>query len=159
MKRRALPLFAATGVALAGLASALVLHDHHFVATFHVTVNGVPRSYRAGTIPPWRDPLALLCAFAGIAAAAWISGRWQRLELALGVVGCAFAGAVYVHQHAVHTLHCPPFVIGCPIGLLPTDLWHYWPSLLTMAAGLAVAVALMLPRRWMLVPSLHPRRS
>jgi hypothetical protein len=159
VKRSVLPLLVATGVALAGLASALILHDHHFVATFHVTVNGVPRSYRDTTLPLWRDPLAVLCVLAGVMGAVWIVGRRQRLELPLAAVGCAFAGAVYVHQQSVHTFDCPPFVIGCPLVLPPPDLWHYTPSLLIMAAGLAVAVALLLPRRWMVAHRLHPRRG
>ena len=139
-----------------------MLHDHHFVATFHMTANGVPRSYRATTIPPWRDPLALVCAFAAIAIGVWIAGRPRRLGLALGVVGCAFAGAVYVHQQAVHTFVCPPGWGYCPRVALfgpPPDLWHDSMSLLIMASGIAVAAVLMLPRRWMAARTLLPRQG
>ena len=151
-------LVAATVVGVAGVVVALVLHDHHFAATFHMTMNGVPRSYRLATLPSWRDPLALVCAFTAIAAGALIARRPRRVGLALGVVGCAFAGAVYVHQQAVHTLVCPPGLF-CPGVALPPSLWGHPASLLIMAAGLAAAVVLLLPRRWLLVRRLHLRHG
>jgi hypothetical protein len=150
---------AGCGVAVVGIVAALVLHDHQFASTFHMTANGVPKSYRAATLPQWRDPLALVCAFGGIAAAVLIAKRPQRLGLALGVVGCAFAGAVYLHQQAVHTIVCPPFVYGCGIVAPSPDLWHHTASLLVIAAGIAVALVLLLPRRWLLVSRLRLRHG
>ena len=149
MRRPALPLLAATGLALAGVASALLLHDHHFVATLHYKLDGA-RSYRYTTIPPWRDPLALVCAFGAIAVAVLLTRRLSRVGVALGVLGCAFAGAVYVHQAAVHTFVCPPGLF-CPGQPLPPSLWSHPASLLIIAAGMATAVLLLLPRRWLAV--------
>src|SRR5215471_2041385 len=92
----------ATAVILAGVVAAVTLHSLHFVTSFHGQgLDGRPWADRVATVPPWRDPLALVCAFAAIAAAVRIAiGRPWRLEFALGVVGCAFAGAVYLHQQA-----------------------------------------------------------
>jgi hypothetical protein len=146
-------------VAFAGVVAALVLHDHHFSATFHTTVNGVPEPYRAARLPLWRDPLALILAFTAIAAGVLIAKRPMRIGLALGVVGCAFAGAVYLHQQAVHTIICAPFMYGCVFTPSSPDLWHHAASLLVMAAGIAVAVALLLPRRWLLAPRLRTGRA
>ena len=151
-------LAAAIGVAVAGLVAALVLHEHHFAATFHMTMNGTPRSYRAATLPHWRDPLALLCAFGAIAAGVLIARLPRRAGLALGVVGCAFAGAVYVHQEAVHTFFCPPGLL-CPLVASPPTLWGHPASLLIMAAGIATAVLLLLPRHWLVVRRLHLRHG
>lgn len=137
-------LLASTGVILAGIASALVLHDHHFVATFQMTANGVPRSYRAATIPHWRDPLSVFIAFTAVAVGIWIAVRPRRVHLSLGVVGCAFAGAVYLHQQAIHTIVCPPGAWGC-ITAPPPGLWHHSTSLLVMAAGIVTAALLMIP--------------
>ena len=149
----------AGGVAVAGIVSGLLLHDQHFAATFHFTANGVPKSYRAATPPQWRDPLALVLAFAAIAAAVLFARRTRRLGIALGVAGCAFAGAVYLHQQAVHTIVCPPGAWGCGIIAAPPSLWSHPASLLVMAAGVAVAVALLLPRRWLVAPRLHLRHG
>ena len=85
-------LLATAGVVAAGLVAVLLLQDH-FVGDFTASLNVVPRSYRA-----WRDPVALLCAFAAIVLALRIAlGRLHRLELALAIVGCTLAAAVYVH--------------------------------------------------------------
>jgi hypothetical protein len=151
-------LAASTGIAMAGVAAALVLHDHHFATTVHMTMNGTPRSYRAPTLPTWRDPLALVCAFAAVGAGVLVARRPQRIALALGIVGCAFAGAVYVHQEAVHTFFCPPGLL-CPLIPTPPTLWGHPASLLIIAAGMAAAVLLLLPRRWLKVRRLHLRHS
>jgi len=69
--------------------SAVSLLQDHFAGDFTASLNVVPRSYRA-----WRDPVALLCAFAASALALRFAlGRMHRFELALGVVGCTFAAA------------------------------------------------------------------
>ena len=134
--------------------TALLLHDHHFAATFHMTVNGTPRSYRAPTLPLWRDPLGLVCAFGAVAAGILIA-RWpRRVGLALGALGCAFAGALYVHQNAVHTVFCPPGLL-CPLIAQPPSLLGHPASLLIMAVGIATAVLLLLPRRWLVIHRLH----
>jgi hypothetical protein len=49
-----------TGVGLVAVAAAVALHEHDFVATFAVGINGIPRSYRAQVIPAWRDPASIL---------------------------------------------------------------------------------------------------
>ena len=151
-------LATAAVVGVLGVVAALVLHDHHFAATFHTTVNGVPRSYRVATLPPWRDPLALVCVFAALAAGVLIVRRPQRVGLALGVLGCAFAGAVYVHQQAVHTFVCPPGLYCFGVAP-PPSVWGHPASLLIMAAGIATAVLLLLPRRWLVARRLHLRHS
>jgi len=146
-------LLAATGVLVAGLVAVLLLRDH-FVGDFTASLNVVPRSYRA-----WRDPMALLCAFAAIALALRIAlGRMHRFELALGVVGCTLAAAVYAHQQDVHTFVCLPGE-HCPAIMFRPDLWHDSRSLLILAAGFAVAVVLMLPRGRIVTQRLHPRRG
>jgi hypothetical protein len=125
-------LAASAGVIVAGVVAALVLHA----------------SYGPPTLPSWRDPLALVLAFGAAAAAVLLIGRPRRVGLAVGVVGSAFAGAVYVHQQAVHAFSCPP---GAMCVLLPASpgLWSYPASLSIIAAGLATAVLLVLPRRWL----------
>jgi hypothetical protein len=153
MNRLSPRLLAAAGVVVAGLVAVLVLQDH-FVGDFTASMSVVPRSYRA-----WRDPVALLCAFGAIALALRIAlGRLHRLELALGVVGCTLAAAVYVHQQDVHTFVCPPGY-HCPAIMFRPDLWHDSRSLLILAVGFALAVLLMLPRRWLVTQRLHPRGS
>jgi hypothetical protein len=117
-------------------------------------LNAVPRSYRA-----WRDPAALLLGFAAIAAALRIAvARTQRVALALGLVGCTLAAAVYVHQQAVHTFVCLPGY-HCPAIMFRPDIWHDSRSLLIMAVGFAAAILLVLPIRWRVAPLLHPRRG
>jgi hypothetical protein len=146
-------LLAAAGVIAAGLVAVLLLQDH-LVGDFTASLNVVPRSYRA-----WRDPVALLCAFAALALALRIAlGRLHRLELALGVVGCTLAAAVYVHQRDVHPFVCLPSQ-HCLAITSPPDLWHDSRSLLVLAVGLALAVVLMLPRGRLVTPRLHPRRG
>jgi hypothetical protein len=151
-------LAAAAGVVVAGVVTAFLLHDHQFAVTRYVTVNGVPRSYPMPTLPLWRDPLAIVCAFGATAAAVLLARRPRRIGLALGVVGGAFAGAVYVHQQAVHTYFCPPQTFGCFWGPPRSPgLGSYPPSLSIIAAGVAVAVLLVLPRRWLVPDRLHLR--
>jgi hypothetical protein len=146
-------VLATAGVVVAGLVAVLVLQDH-FVGDFTASLNAVPRSYRA-----WRDPVALLCAFAAIAAGLGIAlGRLHRLELALGVVGCTLAAAVYVHQQDVHTFVCLPGY-HCPAIMFRPDLWHDSRSLLILAVGFAAAIVLMLPRRWIVAHRLRPQRT
>jgi hypothetical protein len=125
------------------------------VGDFTASLNVVPRSYRA-----WRDPVALLSAFAAIAVALRIAlGRLHRLELALGAAGCTLAAAVYVHQQDVHTFVCLPGRF-CPDITFRPDLWHDSRSLLIMAVGFASAMFLMLPSRWIVAPPLpRPRRG
>jgi hypothetical protein len=138
---------------VAGLVAVLVLQDH-FVGDFTASLNAVPRSYRA-----WRDPVALLCAFASIAAATRIAlGRLHRFELALWVVGSTLAAAVYVHQQDVHTFVCLPGY-HCPAIMFRPDLWHDSRSLLIMVVGFATAVVLMLPRRRIVARLPHPGRG
>ncbi len=75
-------------------------------------------------------------------------------------MGCAFAAAVYVDQQGAHPYFCPPGY-HCPIytrGFRP-DLWHNAHSVLIVAVGLALAVFLMLPRRWLAAPVPHLRRG
>jgi hypothetical protein len=132
-----------------------VLQDH-LVGDFATRGFAVPRSYRV-----WHDPVAVLCLFASIAAAIRIARRGLgRLELALGVMGCAFAAAVYVDQQGAHPFLCPPGY-HCPIytGGFRPDLWHNSHSILIVAVGLALAVVLMLPRRWIPAPAPHLRRG
>jgi hypothetical protein len=140
---------------VAGLVAVLLLQDH-LVGDFATRGYLVPRSYRA-----WRDPAALLCLFASIAAAVRIArGGQGRLELALGVMGCAFAAAVYVDQQGANPWICPPGY-HCPINthMFRPDLWHNSHSVLIVAVGLAVAVVLMLPRSWIAAPAPHLRRG
>ena len=90
-------------VVAAGIVAILVLQDH-LVGDFATRGYVVPRAYRA-----WRDPVALLCLFTSIAVAVRIArGRLGCLELALGVMGCALAAAVYVDQQGAHPWFCPP---------------------------------------------------
>lgn len=153
MKRFSPRLLAAAGVLVAGLVAVLLLQDH-FVGDFTASLNVVPQSYRA-----WRDPVALLCAFAAIAVAVRLAvGRSRPFQRALAVVGCTLAAAVYAHQQDVHTFVCPPGY-HCPAIMFRPDLWHDSRSLLIMAVGFAVAVVLMVPRRWMVTQRLHPRRG
>ena len=138
---------------MTGLVAVFVLQDH-LVGDFTASLNVVPRSYRA-----WRDPVALLWAFAAIAVALQIvTGRWQRVELALGAVGLTLAAAIYVHQQDVHAFVCPPGY-HCPAIMFRPDLWHDSRSLLIMAVGFATAAVVMLPRRWIVVPLPRLRRG
>jgi cytochrome bd-type quinol oxidase subunit 2 len=153
MDRRRLSLLAAIGLAAVGLVATFLLQDH-FVGDFTASLNVVPRSYRA-----WRDPAALLLGFAAIAAAVWIAvARTQRVALALAVVGCTLAAAVYVHQQAVHTFVCPPGY-HCPAIMFRPDIWHDSRSLLIMAVGFAAAIVLVIQIRWRVAPLLHSRRG
>jgi hypothetical protein len=146
-------LLTAAGVLVAGLVAVLLLQDH-LVGDFTASLNVVPRSYRA-----WRDPVALLSAFAAIALALRVAlRRRHRFELALGVVGCTLAAAVYVHQQDVHTFVCLPGEF-CPAIMFRPDLWHDSRSLLIVGVGFAVAVVLMLPRGRIVTQRLHPRRG
>jgi hypothetical protein len=153
MDRRPLSLLAAIGLATAGLVATILLQDH-FVGDFTASLNVVPRSYRA-----WRDPVALLLAFVAIAAAARIViARTQRLAIALGMVGCTLAAAVYVHQQAVHTFVCLPGY-HCPAIMFRPDIWHDSRALLIMGVGFAAAIVLVLPIRRRVAPLLHPGRG
>ena len=153
MDRRRLSLLAAVGLATGGLVATFLLQDH-LVGDFTASLNAVPGSYRA-----WRDPAALLLGFAAIAAALRIAvAGTQRVALALGLVGCTLAAAVYVHQQAVHTFVCLPGY-HCPAIMFRPDIWHHSRSLLIMAVGFATAILLVLPIRWRVAPLLHPRRG
>ncbi len=143
-------LAAATGVCVAGIAAALLLHEHHF------SVAGNGFATRVPTLPPWRDPVAVVCAFGAIATAVVLAGRTRRVGLAVGVLGCAFAGAVYVHQQAVHTFVCPPGALCIPQS--SPSLWSHPASLLLVVAGVATAVLLVLPHRWLRGQKLHDLR-
>jgi hypothetical protein len=46
-----------------GILVGLVIRGHHFA--FTVRVNRLQRVYQSPTIPPWRDPAALLAGFFG----------------------------------------------------------------------------------------------
>lgn len=152
MKRLSPHLLAAAGIVVGGLVAAVVLQDH-FVADFTARVNVVPRSYRL-----WRDPVAVLCAFGSVAFAARIAvGRGQRLQLAVGLLGCAFAAAIYSHQENFR-FACPPGDHCEPITLRP-DLWHDSRAQLILAVGVAAAAVLAIPWRSIVPPLMHPRRG
>jgi hypothetical protein len=139
-------------VVVAGLVLLVLLQDH-LIGDFTATVNVVPRSYRI-----WRDPVAVLCAFVSFAVAARIAGgRPHRLQVAFVVWGCTLAAAIYSHQEGFH-FACPPGY-HCIEFPLRAELLHDSRSLLIMALGFAVGVVLMLPRRWIVTPLLHPRRG
>jgi hypothetical protein len=149
-------LAAAAGVIVTGVVAGVALHDHQFAVIGHMVVNGRLSVDHVPTLPSWRDPLALLCAFGATAAAVFLTRRPRRVGLAVGVVGCALAGAVYVHQQAVHTLVCPPGALCVSFPPAP-GLWSYPASLLIIAAGIAVAVLLVLLCRWRVPDWLHLR--